>query len=133
VVGFDEERGERRTFKVERIRSVTLTAEQFAEPPAAVVAEMRNAWDVIGDQAPVDIVIRFSPDVAQRVDETRWHPSQQTAREADGSLTWRGRVAGVLEIRAWILGWGAAAEVLEPPELREWAAHQHAAAAQRYR
>ena len=31
---------------------------------------------------------------------------------------WRGRVAGLREIRLWILGWGADAEVLAPPALR---------------
>jgi hypothetical protein len=38
----------------------------------------------------------------------------------------------VLEIRSWILGWGADGEVLEPPELRAWVAAQHATAAARY-
>ena len=94
---------------------------------------MRDAWDVIGDDTPVEIVIRFDPSVTQRVHETRWHPSQVEELEDDGSLLWRARVSGVLEIRAWVLGWGPAAEVLEPPELRAWMAEQHAAAAARYR
>jgi predicted DNA-binding transcriptional regulator YafY len=42
-------------------------------------------------------------------------------------------VSGLLEIRSWALGWGPAAEVLEPAELREWVATQHAAAADRYK
>ena len=68
----------------------------------------------------------------ERVAETRWHPSQVTETGADGSLVWRARVSGVLEVRSWILGWGGDAEVLEPAELRDWVAAQHAAAAQRY-
>jgi predicted DNA-binding transcriptional regulator YafY len=70
--------------------------------------------------------------VATRVAETRWHPSQVLEQEPDGSLLWRARVSGVLEIRSWILGWGPAATVLEPAELRAWVAEQHAAAAARY-
>ena len=31
---------------------------------------------------------------------------------------WRATVAGTIEIRLWILQWGADVEVLEPPELR---------------
>ncbi len=133
VIGFDEERQDRRTFKVERIGSVSLTPDTFAPPGASVAREMRDAWDVIGDDTPVEIVIRFDPSVTQRVHETRWHPSQVEELEDDGSLLWRARVSGVLEIRAWILGWGPAAEVLEPPELRAWIAEQHTAAAARYR
>ena len=94
---------------------------------------MRAAWDVIADEPLVDIVVRFDPAVAQRVAETRWHPSQVTELAADGSLLWRARVSGVLEVRSWILGWGGDAEVLEPAELRDWVAAQHAAGAALYR
>ncbi len=132
VIGWDEEREARRTFKVERIQSVALTAETFPSPGESVAREMLDAWDVIGDDTPVEVVIRFDPSVTQRVHETRWHSSQVEELEDDGSLLWRARVSGVLEIRSWILGWGPAAEVLEPDELREWIAQQHAAAVARY-
>jgi proteasome accessory factor B len=132
VIGFDEERGERRTFKVERIGSVSLTPETFPAQGASVAREMHAAWDVIGDDEPTEIVIRFDPTVTQRVHETRWHPSQVEELEDDGSLLWRARVSGVLEIRSWILGWGPDAEVLEPADLRAWVAQQHAAAAAHY-
>jgi predicted DNA-binding transcriptional regulator YafY len=132
VIGFDEERQARRTFKVERIRSASLTAQTFPPRHPSVAAEMQTAWDVIGDDTPAHIVIRFDPSVAQRVAETRWHPSQVETTEPDGSLLWRARVSGVLEIRSWILGWGSEAEVLEPADLRAWIAGQHAAAAARY-
>jgi proteasome accessory factor B len=132
VIGFDEERQARRTFKVERIRSVVVTPDRFESQPASVAEEMRSAWDVIGDDEPVRIVVRFGVDVASRVAETRWHPSQVLEPSDDGSLIWRARVSGVLEIRAWLLGWGADAEVLEPPELRAWVAAQHRDAAGLY-
>jgi len=132
VIGYDEERQDRRTFKVERIQSVSLTPETFPSPGASVAREMLDAWDVIGDDTPVEVVIRFDPTVTQRVHETRWHPSQVEELEDDGSLLWRARVSGVLEIRSWILGWGPDAEVLRPADLRDWVAQQHAAAAARY-
>jgi proteasome accessory factor B len=132
VIGYDEERGARRTFKVERIRSASLTPQTFPPATSAVVAEMRSAWDVVGDEAPIDVVIRFDASVATRVAETRWHPSQTVETADDGSLLWRARVSGALEIRSWILGWGPDAEVLEPADLREWVAVRHAVAAARY-
>jgi len=132
VIGFDEERQDRRTFKVERIGSVSLTPETFPSPAESVAREMLDAWDVIGDDTPVEVVIRFDPAVTQRVHETRWHPSQVEELEDDGSLLWRARISGVLEIRSWILGWGPDAEVLEPAQLRTWIAEQHVAAAARY-
>ena len=54
-------------------------------------------------------------------------------READGSLLWTARVAGFHEIRSWILGWGPAAEVLEPEALRAEIADALTRAATRYR
>jgi len=133
LIGFDEARDARRTFKVERILSASLTPETF-EPPAgeAPAHELLRAWDVIADEEPLDVVIRFSPAVARRAAETRWHPSQVAEHQDDGSLIWRGRVAGMREIRIWIMGWGADAEVLEPAELRDEIAAELARAAELY-
>jgi len=108
-----------RTFKIERIRDVSLTPESFPPPAAGLVETMlQRAWDIIADQDPVEVVLRFVPEVASRVAETIWHPSQRIDTAADGSLVWRATVAGTIEIKLWILSWGGDAEVLEPAELR---------------
>jgi proteasome accessory factor B len=120
LMGWDEERKARRTFKVERILTAVLTPETFEAPVGYSAAQdLLRAWDVIADEEPVSVVIRFSPAVAKRAAETRWHPSQELEPQKDGSLIWRGQVAGMREIRIWILGWGADAEVLEPATLRD--------------
>jgi len=119
LVGWDETRGAVRTFKVERIADLALAAETFEEPPTdALAATLGRAWDIIADQPPTDVVVRFAPVVAARVAETIWHPSQRIDTAADGSLVWRATVAGTIEIKLWILSWGGDAEVLEPAELR---------------
>jgi predicted DNA-binding transcriptional regulator YafY len=41
-------------------------------------------------------------------------------------------VPGTIEIRRWILEWGAQVEVLAPPELRDEVAATYRAAAARY-
>jgi proteasome accessory factor B len=120
LIGWDETRGAIRTFKLERIEEVTLTAAFFEPPPDGTIeTTFQRAWDIIADQPDVDVLLRFSPAVAGRVVETGWHPSQQLEPSDDGTLHWRARVSGTLEIRSWILGWGADVEVLEPVELRE--------------
>jgi predicted DNA-binding transcriptional regulator YafY len=133
LIGWDESRRARRTFKVERILSASLTPETFESAPGSTPAmDMLRAWDVIADEEPVDVAIRFSPTVAKRAAETRWHPSQELEPQDDGSLIWRGRVAGSREIRIWIMGWGADAEVLEPADLRAEVAGELSRAAERY-
>ena len=134
LVGFDEERAALRTFKVERILAASVTPETFVAPPSEQVArDMLRAWDVIADEPPVRVVARFGADVAARVAETRWHPSQELEPQADGTLLWTATVSGSREIRSWLLGWGPNAEVLEPVELRNEVAALLAEAASRYR
>ena len=120
LMGWDETRDALRTFKIERIRDVALTPRTFELPEGdGVEATLRRAWDIIADQPATNVVLRFSPTVAARVQEATWHASQRVERQPDGSLTWRATVAGTIEIRLWILSWGDEVEVLEPPSLRD--------------
>jgi predicted DNA-binding transcriptional regulator YafY len=132
LIGWDETRHGMRTFKIERIRDVALTPDGFDPPDAEIDGMFERAWDIIADQEPVDVVLRFAAKVASRVREARWHPSESVAEEADGSLTWRATVAGPIEIRLWILSWGDDVEVLEPGALRDDVAATHRRAADRY-
>ena len=65
------------------------------------------------------MTLRFSPRVARRVQETRWHRSERTEPQSDGSLVWRAQIAEPKEMLPWIRGWGADVEVLAPPWLRK--------------
>ncbi|HEY3164287.1 MAG TPA: WYL domain-containing protein [Candidatus Limnocylindrales bacterium] len=132
LIGWDETRNGMRTFKIERIRDVSLTPDGFDPPDAEVDGMFEKAWDIIADQEPVEVVLRFAAKVASRVREARWHPTEHVAEEPDGSLTWRATVAGPIEIRLWILSWGDDVEVLGPAALRDDVAATHARAAARY-
>ncbi len=133
LIGWDETRDALRTFKIERIRDVALTPRTFDLPEGdRVETQLRRAWDIIADQPPTSVVLRFAPAVAARVEETTWHPSQKIERATDGSLVWRATVAGTIEIRLWILSWGDDVEVLGPVDLREGVAFTHRRAAEQY-
>lgn len=133
LIGLDRTRGAIRTFKVERIVDLSLTPATFEAPEAVgLAATLRRAWDIIADQPETEVVLRFAPSVAARVGEATWHPSQSVRELGDGSLEWRARVAGTIEIRLWILSWGDEVEVVSPSELRDDVAATHARAAARY-
>jgi len=110
----------RRTFKVERIEKVEMLDETYTIPPDFDPRELLNdAWGIwYTSGQPVEVVLKFSPRVASRVGETRWHRSEQVERQSDGSLLWRAYVAATREMMPWVRGWGADVEVLSPLEMR---------------
>jgi proteasome accessory factor B len=66
------------------------------------------------------------------VRESVWHRSQELVELPEGGVELTVTVAGIVEIRPWVLSWGESVEVLEPPELRDSVARSVAAAAARY-
>ena len=121
VIGFREPPKALRTFKIERIERVELLAERYTVPEDFKPDELfSDAWGIwYTENEPIEVVLRFSARVAQRIGETRWHRSEQVTEQADGSVIWRAYIAEPLEMMPWIRGWGADVEVLEPLKLRE--------------
>jgi predicted DNA-binding transcriptional regulator YafY len=66
------------------------------------------------------------------VRERVWHESQGMVDRRDGALELSLRLGALGEVERWVLGWGAAVEVLAPAELRRSVAAAAAATAARY-
>jgi predicted DNA-binding transcriptional regulator YafY len=80
--------------------------------------DLRDAWGIVrGDLVAVRVV--FSAAAAPHVRGRLWHPSQELRELPGGRPELRLRVADTLEVRRWLLGFGAEVEVMEPPALRE--------------
>jgi proteasome accessory factor B len=135
LIGFDEPAKAMRTYKVERIRSATLTTDRYEIPdgfdPDAWLADSWGIWSS-DSTPPVRIRLRFDESVAHRVREAVWHRSQEINELPGGGLEMTVKVAGIVEIQHWVLSWGGAVEVLEPPELRDAIAASVSRAAARY-
>ncbi len=134
LIGFDETVDAMRTYKVERIRTSTVTADRYEIPddfdPDAWLA---HSWGIWSAESGVDeVVLRFDASAAQRVRESVWHRSQRLTELDDGRIELAVTVAGIVEIRPWILSWGDAVEVVAPPALREAVARMVQRAADRY-
>ena len=111
---------ENRTFKLGRIRKLTVTARTFAEPRDVDVAEyFGKAWSMIPEGTLHDVHVHFERKVAGNVAEVQWHDTQRVEWNDDGSMEFRVTVDGLREITWWILGYGKEAEVVSPPALRK--------------
>jgi len=132
LIGHCHRRGEVRIFALDRIRMLSVTEERFEVPEGFdLEAFLRPSLGVFQGE-PVRVRVRFAPGAAGYIREKVWHESQAITPEADGSVVFEAEVAGLEEVRFWVLGWGSLAEVLEPEALREAVRAEARALAARY-
>jgi proteasome accessory factor B len=119
VIAYSPRHAQVRTFKLGRIRKLTVTETAF-EPPDdfPVDKHFGDAWNMIPEGRLYEVHLRFEPKVAGTVAEVQWHSSQKTQFNDDGSLDFHVRVDGLGEILWWILGYGDQVDVVGPEELR---------------
>jgi predicted DNA-binding transcriptional regulator YafY len=116
VLAFVPAYKERRTFSVDRIRTLSLLEERFtpSEVPDGVFAHSLG----VNEGSPEHIEIGFEPRIAPYVRERRWHPSQTRADRKDGGVVLSLDVCNDWALRSWILGFGPLARVISPASLK---------------
>ncbi len=120
AVGYCHLRGEVRTFAVQRIRSLRPSGEEFDRPADFRVEDyMQGSFRAVRGDGDYEVVLRFTPNVAGRIAEKRWHPSQTLEEQSDGSLIVRFRLSSLVEVKRWVMYWGSACTIVEPRPLRE--------------
>jgi predicted DNA-binding transcriptional regulator YafY len=119
LVGHCHLRGGLRNFRLDRIEAIEPLARRFERP-----AGFRLAMP--SDERPTVVRALFAPAAAPWVRES---PSfyQISAEERPDGLLLTLRVRRVDELLPWLLSWGAAVQVIEPPELRDLIAVEAAA------
>ncbi|MDO8956095.1 MAG: WYL domain-containing protein [Deltaproteobacteria bacterium] len=106
-------------FVLDRIKMLNLTDERFTLRKNFHLDDfMRHSFKVMHDEL-YTAKVRISPGWARRVGEKIWRESQKITKLPDGSLEITFRVAGLDEIKRWILSFGPETLVLEPEKLKE--------------
>ena len=119
TIGLSEDHGEERMLKLVRIRRLVPDDRTFERPAGYTSSRyLGEAWSLVPGSDRIRVRLRFSPLVAQNVQEVRWHPSQEAFLRPDGRLDVHFMVSGTSEILWWVLGYGDEVEVLDPPQLR---------------
>ena len=134
AIGHDHLSGELRTFAIDRIREIEPTGRRFEVPASFDFdAMLASAFGVISDPDTQKVRVRFEPDWAAWVAERTWHPSQRVEPRPGGALELAMQVAGLAEVKSWVLSFGAGAHVLEPDALRREVEQELAKALRAYR
>jgi predicted DNA-binding transcriptional regulator YafY len=111
-----------RTFRVDQILHLNVRqSEKFTYPVEfSLTTHIGCSWGVFYNDEVQTIKLKFSRQVAHRVKNLCYHPSQKIAEECDdGSVILAFEACGLVEMQSWILQWGTQVEVLEPVALRE--------------
>jgi predicted DNA-binding transcriptional regulator YafY len=105
------------------MKDIRIDARNSFEPDKTFMIEKTtiNAWGIWDDKKneTKEVRLRFSSAIAERVISSKWHKSEITEPQPDGSLLFSVTIAEPLEMLTWIRRWGANVEILEPVDLRE--------------
>ena len=119
IIGYCHLRGQVRTFAVDRIQDMRVLNQHFRYPEDFdLEGYLERGWSLQADAEPEEIVLRFNPEIAPWIRGCTFHPKQQMIPQADGSLLFQVTVAGVDEIKHWVLSFGDRVEVIQPESLR---------------
>jgi predicted DNA-binding transcriptional regulator YafY len=108
INGYCRLRNDMRAFRFDRIERLAMLPDTF-EPRAPQTAEPDT----------IDARVRFEADTIRWVRERQHYAFQTEAPALDGhGVIMSYRVHRISELVPWLLSWGAAAQAIDPPELR---------------
>ncbi len=123
VVCLEENAPEVRTLPLHRFRAIKpLEARQVREPSNFDLRQ--HVQRILVEDQPVQLKLRISPNLRDRLDETETPLSRQQrlTLQADGWWLLECQMEYTQGLKWWVLSHGATVEVLEPPSLRQFIA-----------
>ncbi|HEU6449429.1 MAG TPA: WYL domain-containing protein [Verrucomicrobiae bacterium] len=116
----DHARKDIRTFVPPRIQSLKQTGKIFPRPEKfSLEKRLRGSFGVHSGEGKFEVVLRFSPRVADYVREKKWHESQQLRDLRNSGVELKLKLSSLEEIKRWILSWAGDVTILKPKQLKE--------------
>jgi len=120
LFAYDHARQDIRTFVPARMHSVKSTGKTFSRPETfSLEKRLRDSFGVHSGEGRFEVVLRFSPRVADYIREKKWHESQQLRDVKGRGVELRLKLSSLIEIERWVLGWGGDVVVVRPRELAD--------------
>lgn len=115
---------EKRTLKFARISNAKLTGEKFLPVWMDPKDCFKYSFGVVPCQSKAHknpVVLEFTKESSQRVSETLWHPEQKVDPLPGGGVRLQLPFdePTYLELKPWILSWGASVRIIGPKALKD--------------
>lgn len=119
-VAYDQSKRGMRTFAVDNMADLTVSAHTFTKPQNFSVQDFASSSisGVLNSAQVTEVRVRFAPRVAKAAIAARIVEDRAVNRQSDGSVEIAYRVSDVDELVRWVLGWGPQAEVTGPDAVR---------------
>ncbi len=119
LIGPQAARGEVRSFRVDRIRNLTVgkRAPAFDRPPGFRAADFVPDAPWESGAGDVVVEVQFDPSISWWA-RRQLTPAAENHEDSDGTLRASFPVANLKAFIGWMIGFEDAAEVLAPPEVR---------------
>lgn len=107
---------------IHRIRQTEILDEKFKRRKDFKLDDLiKDSIGIFGGEwlKPVNVKLKFDPDIAETIADRIWHPSQKIQKHRDGSVTLSMKVVVSDELLGWIGSWQHYVEVIGPRELRK--------------
>ena len=118
MVGRTDWTEDMRYWVLANMNEVMLADEMFEFDDGFDLKEFASRSFGVFQEEPIDVALRFDAEVAADVRSFLFHPRQEVAANADGSLTVRFRAGGALEMCRHLFTWGESVTIAEPDSLR---------------
>jgi proteasome accessory factor B len=103
-----------RYFALEGIKKAERMKERFEIPEDFSISEFLKIPFGFFHGKPITVKVLFDKELSDYIQRHTWHPSQQIRQLKDGRILLTMTASGKEEIKAWILSFGARAEVVSP-------------------
>jgi proteasome accessory factor B len=135
MLAFSREHGEVRMFALSRMKDVCCTGHCFTVPagfnPDTYFDPSFGVWNT--NEKPVKIELLFDARINTLILERTWHESQELHQNEDGSVQLTFTSNQTEEILHWVMSFGSAVTVLNPPELAARVREEAERVAEKYR
>jgi predicted DNA-binding transcriptional regulator YafY len=118
LVGGEADSGEPRTWRLDRVRDMRLSATPGSRPAEfSLQAFAARSFGIYQDEIE-DVHLRIRPHGAEEALGWRFHPTQALTELADGGVEVRFRASGMRELAWHLFTWGDKVEILGPDRLK---------------